>query len=93
METIDGRPVIFLTYAAKNMENIITAYKIIYKLSEIHIDWTITEKLNKIENFTKQYVKEKKKKLKMVSKFSTDMTNLINGDEERLNTLIDTLKS
>lgn len=93
IDTVDGKPVIYLCKVANNMENIITAYKIIKKLSEINIDWTVTEKLKKIETFSKQYAKEKKKKLKMISKFSTDITNMINEDEERLNTLIDTLKS
>jgi hypothetical protein len=78
---------------ADNMENIITAYKIINKLSEINMDWTITEKLKTIETFIKQFMKEKKKKLKMISKFSSEMTTCINQDEERMNTFIDTLKS
>lgn len=93
IDTVDGKPVIYLCKVANNMENIITAYKIIKKLSEINIDWTVTEKLKKIETFSKQYVKDKKKKLKIISNFSTNITNLINEDEERLNTLIDTLKS
>lgn len=93
IDTINGKPVVYLCYVADNMENIITAYKIINKLSEINMDWTITEKLKTIEGFIKQFVKEKKKKLKMINKFSSDMTNCINQDEERMTTLIDTLKS
>jgi len=75
------------------MENIITAYSIINKLSEINMDWSITEKLKTIEGFVKQFIKDKKKKLKMISKFSNDITSCINQDEERIHTLIDTLKS
>jgi hypothetical protein len=93
IDTINGKPVIYLCKVADNMENIITAYKIIKKLTEINMDWTITEKLKTIETYIKQFMKEKKKKLKMLTKFSSDLTDGINQDEERLNTLIDTLKS
>jgi hypothetical protein len=93
IDTIKGKPVVYLCKVADDMENIITAYKIINKLSEINMDWSITEKLKTIETFIKQFVKEKKKKLKMINKFSVDIVNLINLDEDRMNILIDTLKS
>ena len=93
IDTINGKPVIYLCKVADNMENIITAYSIINKLSEINMDWSITEKLKTIEGFIKQFIKDKKKKLKMISKFSNDITNCINQDEERIHTLIETLKS
>ena len=74
------------------MENIITAYKIIKKLSEINMDWTITEKLKKIEDFVKQYGKDKKKKLKILNNHTRDMTKCIEEEEKKLITLIEFLR-
>jgi TolA-binding protein len=91
--TIDGKPTVYLCKAADNMENIITAYKIIKKLSEINIDWTITEKLKIIQDYVKQFDKEKKKKLKLINNFSREMIKCINDDEQKLNVLIESLKS
>lgn len=92
IDTISGKPVIYLCNASSNMENIITAYKIIKKLSEINMDWTITEKLKKIEDFVKQYGKDKKKKLKILNNHTRDMTKCIEEEEKKLITLIEFLR-
>jgi len=93
IDTVGGKPVIYLCNAADKMDNIITAYEVIKKLSEINIDWTITEKLKTIQDFVKQNSKEKKKKLKVITDFSRDITKLINNDDQKLNTLIESLSS
>ena len=92
IDTISGKPVIYLCNVSSNMENIITAYKIIKKLSEINMDWTITEKLKKIEDFVKQYGKDKKKKLKILNNHTRDMTKCIEEEEKKLITLIEFLR-
>ncbi len=92
IDTINCKPVIYLCNVSSNMENIITAYKIIKKLSEINMDWTITEKLKKIEEFVKQYGKDKKKKLKILNNHTRDMTKCIEEEEKKLITLIEFLR-
>ena len=92
IDTINCKPVIYLCNVSSNMENIITAYKIIKKLSEINMDWTITEKLKKIEEFVKQYGKDNKKKLKILNNHTRDMTKCIEEDEKKLITLIEFLR-
>lgn len=92
IDTINCKPVIYLCNVSSNMENIITAYKIIKKLSEINMDWTITEKLKKIEDFVKQYGKDKKKKLKILNNHTRDMTKCIEEEEKKLITLIEFLR-
>jgi len=56
------------------------------------MDWTITEKLKKIEEFVKQYGKDKKKKLKILNNHTRDMTKCIEEEEKKLITLIEFLR-
>ena len=92
IDTISGKPVIYLCNVSSNMDNVITAYKIIKKLSEINMDWTITEKLKKIEDFVKQYGKDKKKKLKVLNNHTRDMTKCIEEEEKKMIALIEFLR-
>jgi len=91
METVDGRPVIFLTNASKDMEKIAIAYNILKKMTEINIDWTVKEKLKMIEDYVKAHTKQKNKIVKIIEKFSREMVKNIEDDEKKLISFIDSL--
>jgi hypothetical protein len=92
-DTIDGRPVVYLCNVANDMNKIITAYKIIKKISQLNIDWSVEEKMTLMKAYTKKFVSAKKKKLKLIDKHAQDMVKIIEQDEAEFYKFLEILKS
>lgn len=91
-DTIDGRPVVYLCNVANDMNKILTAYKIIKKISQLNIDWSVEEKMTLMKAYTKKFVSAKKKKLKLIDKHAQDMIKIIEQDEAEFYKFLEVLK-
>lgn len=93
ISTIDGKPVVYLCNVSADMEKMITAFKIIIKIKQLNIDWTITEKFKMIQDYLKSFTKEKKKQLKIVNTFTKGYKESVEAMDKQLRLFIDNLQS
>ena len=71
----------------------ITAFKIIIKIKQLNIDWSVTEKFKTIQEYLKSYTKEKKKQLKIVNTFTKSYTESVESMDKQLQLFINNLQS
>ena len=93
IDTIDGKPVVYLCKVSTDMEKMITAFKIIIKIKQLNIDWSVTEKFKTIQEYLKSYTKEKKKQLKIVNTFTKSYTESVESMDKQLQLFIKNLQS
>ena len=73
LETLKGKPVIYLTNVLDNIKKIELAYEVLNTIRNANINWSIKEKVKMVDNFVKKLKKQSIKRVKTAEKNLRDV--------------------